>query len=306
MANINDVAKKANVSKTTVSRVLNNHAYVSKELRSKVLKAIEELNYVPNQNAVTLSKGKTNLIGIVVSRMNHACYDEIVEGLVRKAQENGYYTLILYSNDEIAKEREFLDKLKTKEVDALVFISKGIEDDVLHHYASFGPIVHCQRHHIDNVSHVYPKRKESYEEIRAFFQRKGVLHPFICVEKDYKTSQSVREKTRVFQTECYEHLYSYEDGVRLAKEKIKGNSKKLGFFVDFNDVAVGIVDVATTLGYKLNHDLFIVSESDTLFAEKYGFCRVNYNLKSVGKHVFDAIFSDEICVQAVEYDFKIS
>ena len=66
MANIKDIAKTAGVSVTTVSRVLNNHPYVSKEKREAVLHAMETYNYQRNINAVHLSKGKTFLIGVVI------------------------------------------------------------------------------------------------------------------------------------------------------------------------------------------------------------------------------------------------
>ena len=58
MTNITEIAKKANVSRTTVSRVLNNHPYVKPEKRDAVLKAMKELNYVPNFNAINLSRGR--------------------------------------------------------------------------------------------------------------------------------------------------------------------------------------------------------------------------------------------------------
>ncbi len=63
MTNIKDVAKMAGVSVTTVSRVLNNHPYVSEEKRKAVIHAIRMTNYQKNINAVHLIKGKTNLIG---------------------------------------------------------------------------------------------------------------------------------------------------------------------------------------------------------------------------------------------------
>ncbi len=61
MANIRDIAKLAGVSVTTVSRVLDDHPYVSREKRQAVLEVVEKLNYSQNANAVHLSKGKTNI-----------------------------------------------------------------------------------------------------------------------------------------------------------------------------------------------------------------------------------------------------
>lgn len=66
MTNIKDLAKMAGVSVTTVSRVLNNHPYVREEKRNSVLEAIRVSNYQQNINAVHLSKGKTQMIGVVL------------------------------------------------------------------------------------------------------------------------------------------------------------------------------------------------------------------------------------------------
>lgn len=71
MTNIFEIAQKAKVSRTTVSRVLNNHPYVKADKRDAVLQAIKELHYVPNFNAVHLSKGKTNIIGVMVPKIDH-------------------------------------------------------------------------------------------------------------------------------------------------------------------------------------------------------------------------------------------
>ena len=65
MSNINEIAKLAEVSRSTVSRVISNNGYVKEETRKKVQKIIDELDYTPNQNAIYLKNGETKNIGIV-------------------------------------------------------------------------------------------------------------------------------------------------------------------------------------------------------------------------------------------------
>lgn len=62
MSNIRDIAKEAGVSVTTVSRVINNHPYVTEEKRNKVMQTMKTLNYIPNHLAVNLSRGKIRVI----------------------------------------------------------------------------------------------------------------------------------------------------------------------------------------------------------------------------------------------------
>ncbi|MCY1689646.1 LacI family DNA-binding transcriptional regulator [Exiguobacterium sp. SL14] len=77
MTNIRDLAREANVSVTTVSRVLNDHPYVANEKRRAVREAIEKLGYIRNQTAVHLSTGMTKTVGVMlpfVDHPYHACY----------------------------------------------------------------------------------------------------------------------------------------------------------------------------------------------------------------------------------------
>lgn len=89
MANITEIAKTAGVSRSTVSRVLNNQPYVVAEKRAAVLRAMEQLDYRPNQNAVHLSRGKTNVIGVMVPQINHPFFSQLIEGIgIACAEQN--------------------------------------------------------------------------------------------------------------------------------------------------------------------------------------------------------------------------
>ena len=70
MATLKDVAKETGLTVTTVSRVLNNRGYISEETRNKVYEAMKTLNYQPNEVARSLSKQKTNMIGLIVPHIN--------------------------------------------------------------------------------------------------------------------------------------------------------------------------------------------------------------------------------------------
>lgn len=71
MAGIRDVARKANVSISTASLVLNNNGYVSQETRARVMQAMEELRYVPNELARNLYHNRTNIVGIILPDISH-------------------------------------------------------------------------------------------------------------------------------------------------------------------------------------------------------------------------------------------
>ncbi|MER2256753.1 MAG: LacI family DNA-binding transcriptional regulator, partial [Priestia megaterium] len=113
MTNIRDIAKKAGVSVSTVSRVLNHHPYVKEEKRRLVEQVIHELNYEQNINAVHLSKGKTNMIAVVLPFINHPYFSLLLEGVASQALEKHYQLVICQTNYDVKKEEEALHMLKT-------------------------------------------------------------------------------------------------------------------------------------------------------------------------------------------------
>ena len=71
MATIKDIAARAGVTATTVSRVINNRGYISEETRKKVTQAMQEMNYQPNELARSLAKAHSNTIGVIVPHISH-------------------------------------------------------------------------------------------------------------------------------------------------------------------------------------------------------------------------------------------
>ncbi|MCI0130397.1 MULTISPECIES: LacI family DNA-binding transcriptional regulator [Enterococcaceae] len=117
---LEDVAKRANVSKTTVSRVLNNRGYLSQKTIDKVNQAIEELNYQPNVVARQLYNKKTNIIGLLFPTVANPFFGELAEALEKKLYEKGYKVLIGNSMNDSKKESDYLNQLLSEQVDGLI------------------------------------------------------------------------------------------------------------------------------------------------------------------------------------------
>src|SRR5947209_20016322 len=92
--NLDAVAQKAAVSTSTVSRVLNNLEVVKSSTRSRVLKAAEELNYHPNLHARSLARGKSRILGIIVSNMENPFFLDIYRTLESDAHARGYEVVV--------------------------------------------------------------------------------------------------------------------------------------------------------------------------------------------------------------------
>lgn len=146
MANIQDVAKRANVSITTVSHIINQTRYVSDELTDRVKKAMEELDYHPNSLARGLRSGKTKTIGLVIPDISNQFFAEISRKIEDKGFEYGYSVILCNTDDDPQKEKSYIDVLLAKKVEGIIFISTVVESNNLEKTMEFGlPIVVVDR-----------------------------------------------------------------------------------------------------------------------------------------------------------------
>jgi len=119
---IKDVAKRAGVSISTVSRVLNRRDRVNDETREKVLAAIQEMNFTPNNIAASMVTKKTKMIAIAVPEVINSFYSTVIHGVEEYAKAKGYNTLIFSLTNDIQQERELCNGVIGKIVDGLITI----------------------------------------------------------------------------------------------------------------------------------------------------------------------------------------
>lgn len=125
MATIKDVAEKVGITPTTVSRILNNRGYISEKTRQKVYKAMEELDYHPNEVARSLTKKHTNCIGIVLPSIRHPFFSSVLSWLEYYAAKQGYKIMVCNSQEDKKKEIEYIDLLKSNRVAGIVFCTRS-------------------------------------------------------------------------------------------------------------------------------------------------------------------------------------
>ena len=125
MATLKDVAAKANVDVSTVSRALNNTSYVHPETKAKIIAVAKELGYRPNAIAKALRNGRQKTIGYVVPRTRVALFSEILQGVEEKALELGYSVMICITDDYPDKEKSCLNHLRDIGVDGIIITPTG-------------------------------------------------------------------------------------------------------------------------------------------------------------------------------------
>ena len=150
---IKDVANKAGVSATTVSRYLNNRGYISEYTKEKIVQAMEKLRYYPNEVARSLFTNQSNLIGVIFPTTNNPFFGELIFHIEDELYKKGKRVLLCNSINEIEVEKDFLDMLRSKIVDGIIV---GSHNEVIADYQIPDlPIVAVDKqagHDIPNIS----------------------------------------------------------------------------------------------------------------------------------------------------------
>lgn len=130
MATMKDISRKANVSLATVSAVINQSAYVSPALKTRVLQAIEELNYRPNAVARSLKNKRTNTVGVIVSDLSNPFYPPLIEGIESVSFENNFNVILCNTTHEQRRFRTYLELMLEKQVDGLLLANIAKPEDL--------------------------------------------------------------------------------------------------------------------------------------------------------------------------------
>lgn len=146
-----DVAEKAGVSRSAVSRVFTPGASVSKGTAEKVRKAAAALGYRPNVLARSLITGRSRIIGLVVAYLENQFYPEAIERLSKALQAEGYHVLVFMASNDHAATQKVIDELLDYQVDAIIAASVGLSNDLTKRCEGLGiPIVLFNRHQYDD------------------------------------------------------------------------------------------------------------------------------------------------------------
>jgi LacI family sucrose operon transcriptional repressor len=125
MATIKDVALKAGVTVTTVSRVMNNRGYLSEKTKEKVHQAMEALDYHPSEVARSLAQKQTTLLGVIVPSLLHPYYNEVINALENHASLLGLKLLVCNAQRNAQKEAEYIDMLKANKVAGIILCTQS-------------------------------------------------------------------------------------------------------------------------------------------------------------------------------------
>ncbi|MGF7002501.1 DNA-binding LacI/PurR family transcriptional regulator [Lachnospiraceae bacterium PFB1-21] len=141
MASIKDVAKSAQVSIATVSRVMGDKKHVTEKVRLKVEKAIKELNYQPNITARRLREQKAKSIIVIVPDINNTFFPDVFRGIEAVATKKGYRVWLEDMQNNPDVERDIFEVLPQKQVDGIISLTARTKKEVIEAVAAKYPLV---------------------------------------------------------------------------------------------------------------------------------------------------------------------
>ncbi|WP_459503366.1 LacI family DNA-binding transcriptional regulator [Bacillus sp. C1] len=319
MTNIRDIAKLAGVSVTTVSRVLNHHPYVSEAKRQAVLNIVEKLNYSQNANAVHLSKGKTNIVGVILPYINHPYFDAMVGGIMDAALAHNYRVLLCQTNYDCKEEMESLHMLKSKQLDGMIICSRSNEWEVIGQYATYGSIIACESTDTIGVSSVYTNHFGAFQLGMSYLIDKGYREIGYCTGRkqgasSIKRLDAYKKKLQKISEEMVEEwifteCFTLEDGVRVAHKLKEMEHVPEALLVAGDEVAIGIMTEAKKLGINVPQDLAIISFDNQPISQVLQITTIDQHVKEMGKSAFELFYkqinNDEWKQEKIEIPYKL-
>ncbi|WP_432408836.1 LacI family DNA-binding transcriptional regulator [Wukongibacter sp. M2B1] len=279
---IKDVAKKANVSISTVSRVINDSKPVSDEIKQRVLRIIEETGYTPNPVARSLVMKRSQLIGIIVPDISNFFIGEVLNGIEEIGKMYDYDILLCNTYGELNQELRYLNLLKSKQVEGIIFMTWELREE---HKEFFNkediPIVMINRDTSDfNITSVCIDHHQAAYEMTKYLIEKG--HKKIALIRGWKENY-------VFGVDQYNGYAKalQEHGLEINKRLIKNCQYKLevaydavqemidedilptAIFATTDSMAFGAINCLIDNEFKVPEDVSVVGFNDIKLASIY-------------------------------------
>ena len=274
-----DVARRAGVSQSAVSRVFTPGASVSPKMTEKVLKAAEELGYRPNRLASALITGRSRVIGLIVAYLDNQFYPDAVERLSRALQQRGYHIMVFMASNDEGDVDHVIEDLLAHQVDGLIMASVSVSDALAGRCAAIGiPVVLFNRGQADErLSSVTSANVAGGREIARFLVSCG--HRRIAHISGWQGASTGQDRARGFAQgleEAGQQIFAQIDG-KYRREAAQDAAVELfsgapdtrpdAVFVGNDHMAFAVMDVLRfELGLSVPDDVAVVGYDDTPMA----------------------------------------
>ncbi|MCB5955867.1 LacI family DNA-binding transcriptional regulator [Enterococcus sp. CWB-B31] len=300
MTTIIDVAKAANVSKSTVSRVLSGNGYVSKESREKILTAMEELAYSPNLVARNLQSGETKTIGFLAQSYIDPL-GVFLSNFIAIAKSYNYYVTLYFTDGDKKKEIEALNQLKYKQIDGIFLLTRANDWDVIEPYTMYGPISTWHRIDSDRIYSSYIDHYSGYFNSLSYLYEQGyrkIAH-IMSNPKNLNTKARVKaidsfykeKKLELNQDWVFYDRTRETSGQKLADQwhRMEDKPEVMAFYTD--SVAAEFISELQNLGYDVPKDVAVIGFDNSQISKLMHITTVDYSINHQAENSFIHIYN---------------
>lgn len=308
---INDIAKKAKVSPSTVSRVIANNPRISAPTRERVLKIIKEMNYHPNIIARSLAKKSTKIIGVIVTgttekAFQHPTFPELLRGIASVAYKSKYKILISSVNS-IDEERQVIDEFTRSGItDGIILMSSRVKSPSIPLLLKAGfPFVVVGRpeneyevNWVDNDNFLL-----GYEMTKHFIDLGHTKIAFLGVSPEFTVTvdrlrgyrKALEDRGMPFDDEMVvEGKFVDDTGYELIKKLLDRGKTPSGVIACDDLLAFGAIKYLTENGLKVPEDIAIAGFNNVPLADYFNppLTSVDVNSFSLGAKAFDLLLAN--------------
>lgn len=273
---IYDVAREANVSMATVSRVVNGNPNVKPTTRKKVLEAIDRLGYRPNAVARGLASKKTTTVGVIIPDISSIFYSELARGIEDIATMYKYNIILSNSDQNLEKELHLLNTMLGKQVDGIVFMGGNITDEHVEEFKrSPVPIVLAAsvEEQGETPSVAIDYEQAIYDAVKLFIDKghrdiafvSGPMQEPINRSKKLQGYKRALEEAAIPFNEQFvaEGDYTYDSGMEALQSLMGLDRKPTAILSATDEMALGIIHAAQDQGLSIPDDLDIIGFDNT-------------------------------------------
>lgn len=271
MATIVDVARLAGVTPTTVSRVINNRGYISEKTKKRVHEAMDELGYQPNEIARSLTKQKSNTIGVIVPHISHPYFAKLISNLENEAAKKDYKIILCNSKEKAEKEKQYLDMCKSNRVAGIIICSGNFEPNKIN--TGGIPVVLLEKNFEEGKLGIqcdnYQGGKLATEHLiecgcKKILHLSGVIDEEMPADNREKAFIDVCSKNEIeyfikkYDIDTYNQM-NYYDYIKAALNEIEGVD---GIFASSDLIAAQVIQVCNEIKIRIPEDIKLVGFDD--------------------------------------------
>lgn len=302
MASIREVAKLANVSPATVSRVMNGTANVDDEKRERVLKAIRDTGFVPNEVARSLFRKSAKTIGLVIPSIENPFFTHMASAIEKEADENGYRVILCTTHSSFEKEKAALQMLSSMNADGIILTR--IDEKLLPYVEATNiPVVITDSQFLGgkDITYIYSDHYQGGKLAAEHLIECG-CKKIVCI-KGVQTIASAQARYRGYQDVCKEHQmeectidcdYDFQNGLRAAEELLDKYPDVDGIIASNDMVAISVYKVLKKHNIAVPEQVQLVGYDDIEIASIMTpeLTTIKQRVKTIGKKAAEIIIFD--------------